>query len=153
MQVAQRLGVKPGAAVPYRLRGQQCGALESKNLDLCYSFVWACALASETVRRSSRALGVVAIAGDRRGQTGMTVKCDCRHSGGNFNQDQSSAQRHQLPFRIQFSSKGLFVVLVSSWGRAALTGTKEGDDLDSANQPVKTLKRASTSSTVSRRSP
>lgn len=36
---------------------------------------------------------------------------------------------------------------------AALTGTKEGDDPDSANQPVKTLKRASTLSTASRRSP
>lgn len=36
---------------------------------------------------------------------------------------------------------------------AALTGTNEGDDPDSANQPVKTLKRASTLSTASRRSP
>src|SRR3546814_12647818 len=67
---AQRLRPNAGDAAvggqarssgPASIAGTTMCALESKNLDLCYSFVWACTLASETVRRSSRALGVVAI--------------------------------------------------------------------------------------------
>jgi len=57
-------------------------ALESKNLDLCYSFVWAWALASETVRRSSRALGVDASGRRPPRPDGDDVWCDWRQSGG-----------------------------------------------------------------------